>query len=152
MLFMVRSRVIQAQSITHSVLGTAGIEATSGSHSLSWTTGEVVIETVTNQNYTVTQGFHQTRLGPVNTGIEDTRIPVIANAYPNPFGENFFIEFDQNVKVDIRMMDIVGKLIYSEKFSGKLYERSTWNMPAGVYFVQLVFDDGNTSLFKLVRR
>ena len=70
---------IQAQSIEESVIGAAG----SSNQQLSSTVGEPVTATVSNVNYTLTQGFHQGEF----TITQVAEIPndgISISLFPNP--------------------------------------------------------------------
>jgi hypothetical protein len=60
---------LQAQSLSQSVIASAGDYNSAGAASLSWTLGEIATETFSLGNYILTQGFQQPVEGIVITGI-----------------------------------------------------------------------------------
>ncbi|MEZ4808043.1 MAG: hemagglutinin protein [Flavobacteriales bacterium] len=58
-LTLLSSALLTAQSITPSVVGSAGGSGTAGATTLSWTVGEMSVSTLNNGNNILTQGFHQ---------------------------------------------------------------------------------------------
>jgi hypothetical protein len=60
---------MHAQSLSSSVVATAGDYSSSASASLSWTLGEIATETFSNGGYILTQGFQQPVEGIIITGI-----------------------------------------------------------------------------------
>jgi hypothetical protein len=71
--------------------------------------------------------------------INATRI----NVYPNPTTGEFIIEFPFNSSGFIYVKDINGKIIQSEKiFSNKQQIKLNHNLSGGIYFVEVVTDEG----------
>lgn len=101
-----------AQSIQPEVIASAGEHFVGSNAQLSFTVGEVVIETVTSANSIITQGFHQPDLD-AGSAIEDNLPGFISvNIYPNPAAEQVFIELDNNsMDMAIEMFDMTGKLV-----------------------------------------
>ena len=69
------SRSLIAQSIDRQVISSAGDYSDNGSIKVSWTLGEPVIETFTNGNITLTQGFQQ----PDDEGCPTVQNPSVSN-------------------------------------------------------------------------
>ncbi len=149
-LFIVTSPSLAfAQTITHSVIGSTGMQVSSASSLLSWTVGETVIETISDQVNIITQGFHQTQL--VATSIEQPGIPVETVVYPNPFSDRINIDFNDFIAANVRIIDMIGKVVFTEYVSGTTFAINTGYMPSGVYFVRVDFDNGSSSIFKVVK-
>ena len=58
-LTLLSSALLTAQSITPSVVGSAGGSGTAGATTLSWTVGEMSVSTLNNGSNILTQGYHQ---------------------------------------------------------------------------------------------
>jgi len=74
--------------------------------------------------------------------------------YPNPFNNNLYISLPQtSVSLIIKIIDLLGQVIYSEKSSNNsLVEIDTKMMKSGIYLLQL-FDDKNNPIFqKLINK
>ncbi|MCB9184283.1 MAG: PKD domain-containing protein [Flavobacteriales bacterium] len=56
---LLSSALLSAQSITPSVVGTAGGYGTAGATTLNWTVGEMSVSTLNNGSNILTQGYHQ---------------------------------------------------------------------------------------------
>ncbi|MCW3125210.1 MAG: hypothetical protein JWO03_868 [Bacteroidetes bacterium] len=118
--------VSKAQSLSPTVIASAGSYSVVGGTSLSSTVGEPVIQTLSQTNTILTQGFQQPN--DIVNGLLD--IEKEANGsfsvYPNPTQATlwFGYEFAETGKVEVSLYDIVGqKLGYSlnENYdSGKL--------------------------------
>jgi hypothetical protein len=101
------------------VVSTAGTSFTSGTLSLDWTLGEVVIETVEGPSGMMTQGFHQ----PTYTLVSVNPIPeeighVLVS--PNPFFEDVSItlSFTKPENGVIKLFDMMGKELWKKRFEG----------------------------------
>ena len=103
-----------AQSISPEVIASAGEHFENGTTQLSWTLGEVVIDTYDNGTNTLTQGFHQTQL--TVTSVEETLSEVRLNMYPNPTSELLNIDLGNNqTDINLQLFDMSGKLVYQAK-------------------------------------
>lgn len=115
----------KAQTTTPNVVATSGDFYTSVAGSLSWTLGEVSVETFTAGNTILTQGFQQ----PVNlftTGIGSAQIVSSISAYPNPVLNTLNLDFNKNVSgnVKVEVFDMKGTLVYAETLVATAKENS----------------------------
>lgn len=132
-----------AQSIEPQVIASAGEHFDNGTVQLSWTLGEVMIDTYDNGTNILTQGFHQTEL--TVTSIEENLSNIRLNLYPNPTSEFLNIELGNNDKdINLQLFDMSGKLIhrdvitaYTNKFVLPMNAVAT-----GKYLVQMQSEDG----------
>ncbi len=103
-----------AQSISPEVIATAGEHFENGSSQLSWTMGEVMIDTYSAGGNIVTQGFHQTQL--TVTSIEESNpFSLDVNVFPNPTSQ--FLNIDvrgEHKPLTVTLYDMHGKLIMQE--------------------------------------
>ncbi len=132
-----------AQSISPEVIASAGEHFDNGTTQLSWTLGEVVIDTYDNGTNIVTQGFHQTQL--TVTSVEENLAEIRLNMYPNPTSEVLNIDLGNNeIDIEIKVFDMSGKLIHSDKIEA--YQTKyvvPMNLVAtGNYLVQMQSVDG----------
>ena len=74
---------VNAQSISPEVVATSGEHFQNGTSQLSWTLGEVMIDTYSAGGTIVTQGFHQTQL-TVTSIDESNPFSLNVNVFPNP--------------------------------------------------------------------
>lgn len=78
-----------------------------------------------------------------NQGVNE---PVMnrVSVYPNPTTGSTFLQFEEELPLEVQVMDIMGKIIMSiDKPSNKKLEIDLNNEPSGIYFVKMVFDDIN---------
>ena len=113
---LLAGQLAMAQSIQPDVIASAGEHFVGANAQLSFTVGEVVIETVTATNSMITQGFHQPDLSTVPT-VEDNLPDFLSvKVYPNPAAEQVFIELTNNsMDMAIDLFDMTGKLITTKQ-------------------------------------
>ena len=132
-----------AQSVTPEVIASAGDHFQNSSVQLSWTLGEVMIDTYDNGTNILTQGFHQTEL--TVTSIEETLSDVRMNLFPNPTSEYLNIELGNNEKdINLQLYDMSGKLIHQDVINAydTKYVLPMQSVATGKYLVQMQSEDG----------
>jgi hypothetical protein len=132
-----------AQSITPEVIASAGEHYDNGTVQLSWTLGEVMIDTYDNGTNILTQGFHQTQL--TVTSIEEELTDVRMSLYPNPTSEYLNIELGNNEQdINLQLYDMSGKLIHKDVINAydTKYVLPMQMVATGKYLVQMQSEDG----------
>ncbi len=136
--------LIHAQQTEQAVIAPAGSVDEIHTISIEWTLGELAVQTLTNQNIMLTEGFHQPWLQ-----VEEIIIPpqivldkqVQVSVFPNPvqFKLNIKIEADLEGKARLSLKTIEGQLMKSETidFDSKVHEWDIINYPAGFYVLTL---------------
>lgn len=143
-----------AQSITPSVVAAAGQHFANSTAQLSWTTGEVVIQTVTSTNNIITQGFHQPDYSFV--AVEEN-LPVYTqiNVFPNPAKDQLTVQFSNSVfSYTITLYDITGKSISTQTvpaFASSGVVEMT-GLATGQYLLQVVSTDWNYYTTKKINK
>ncbi len=79
------------------------------------------------------------------TGIDGIAKPTGITAFPNPFNENFTVQFEDKNEHTVIMYDILGKEIVREE--GNEVVKINPSVPAGMYFIVAKNSDGST-IFK----
>jgi len=132
-----------AQSISPEVIASAGEHYDNGTVQLSWTLGEVMIDTYDNGTNILTQGFHQTEL--TVTSIEETLADIRLNLYPNPTSEYLNIELGNNEEdINLQLYDMSGKLIHKDVINAydTKYVLPMQSVASGQYLVQMQSENG----------
>jgi hypothetical protein len=132
-----------SQSISPEVIASAGEHYYNGSVQLSWTLGEVMIDTYDNGTNILTQGFHQTQL--TVTSIEENLAEVRMNLYPNPTSEFLNIDLGNNEKdINLQVYDMTGKLIHKDVINAydTKYVLPMQSVVTGKYLIQMQSEDG----------
>ncbi len=132
-----------AQSVSQDVIASAGEHFDNGSVQLSWTLGEVMIDTYDNGSNILTQGFHQTNL--VVTSIEENLADMSLNMYPNPTSEFLNIDLRNNEEdIELQLFDMTGKLIHKDLITAhsSQFVLSMDQVVAGKYIVRMQTENG----------
>lgn len=118
---------------------------------LSWSIGEIVIETKSNSTNIITQGFHQTNLSVV--GIEDYSLSTEINVYPNPTTFMLSIEVDKFEELNYQLFDINGKLISTSVLVQNTTSISVAKLATGSYILKVVDSKTNKSKnFQIIKQ
>jgi Secretion system C-terminal sorting domain len=135
------------------VLASTGGSGTQGNYQVSWTVGEVVINTVGASGFKVTQGFHQPDVcAPVSTWNIDLELLGI-EIFPNPSSGVFNIRYSPSEKsaLQVSAFDVLGHQVLQPQAllapEGSLLDASQW--PPGLYFLQI--QDANSKGTATVR-
>ncbi len=131
-----------AQSIEPQVIGSNGNHYTSTGAQLSFTAGEVVIETVTATNSIITQGFHQP--AAIGVGFAEKSTKIQMNVFPNPTFHQVSIAIDGHDQgFDMRLFDSQGKLIIQDRIKQNTNNQTldVSKLAAGTYVLRMVSDD-----------
>ncbi|MEN8203436.1 MAG: T9SS type A sorting domain-containing protein [Bacteroidota bacterium] len=140
------SNLAQGQfTMAPSVIGSGGGYAENESISLSWTLGELAVNTLSGGDFMLTQGFQQ----PLTLGVG-----MIANeanwnisVYPNPVNDELHIRFDIPYQDGfmIEIQDVTGRLIrqilHKKVNPGDILVINTSTYPTGIYFLKVLTTD-----------
>lgn len=135
------------------VLASAGDFLKNTSGSLSFTLGELVIDTKTNTNGTLTQGFQQTKL--TVTAIKElpgNNFHIVA--YPNPTTNVLFLksETGSSIKFTYSLFDANGKLLIKNSTKLSEAEISFESMVPAIYYLKVTSDGNETQTFKIIKQ
>ena len=138
---------INAQvTLAPTVIASAGGYAENGNISLSWTLGEIAVNTLYSDNLILTQGFQQ----PFTLGTSinlNTEVDWNIKAYPNPVKNELKIQFDLKQTDDfwIEVQDVTGRVIdlqqHKEIHPGDIILVNMSEYKVGVYFYKIFTPD-----------
>ncbi|MBL7889103.1 MAG: T9SS type A sorting domain-containing protein [Bacteroidia bacterium] len=135
----------------NTVAGGADISGSGGS--VSFSIGQIDHQTKTSASGTITEGVQQPYEIMVVTGIVNTTIQLSINAYPNPVVDQLVLIIDQTdlTKVFYMLTDVTGKLISEKKISASRTEIQFNELPQGIYFIKVVFNNKEVKVFKIIK-
>ena len=141
--------ILQAQQLVSS----AGEFYQNSSGSLSFSVGELSIETFSNSNNILTQGFHQTNLIAIAIKeLKDLKFEIIV--FPNPTKDFVLLKIpiENFTGLQYKIYDIHGKLLQNKILKENETEISFANFSPSTYFIKV--SDGNKVLktFKIVKQ
>ena len=132
------------------VIGNAGETWVQNDYNLSFTVGQIAIETHSQYPTIFTQGFHQdsyqiTKLNNFNNNFN-------ISVFPNPASDNINIDYDTyNARADIFIKDIRGATIYySLDFpTNKRQTLDISRFSAGIYTLEIILNSKNKIVYQI---
>ena len=115
-MFLIFWNFSYSQSLSPTLISSAGVYAEGGDITLSYSVGEIAVTTLTSDNLVLTQGFHQPQL--TGTGIPDKiELDWKVNAFPNPVQDqlNISIRLGKPVELNLAIIDLTGKKLLIKK-------------------------------------
>ncbi len=127
------------------VLSAAGDHISNADYSLSYTLGELAIETESD-DFILTQGFHQTLL--TITSISENDAMQVA-FYPNPTENTIYLQSsEQHGLTSVELFDMQGRQVKVFNLSGAQQSSiSIGDLPSGSYLLVLASPDSNQSSY-----
>jgi hypothetical protein len=140
--------------IAQEVISSSGTHSAGSGIALSWTIGEPVIGTVSNGSYTLTQGFHQSRL--TSTSVDDLVTPGLSlTVYPNPFDDVLNVKVDEGdfSKLKFTLFTLEGKQLIVKKPESDLTRFDMQTYASGNYLLRINKKSGEpVKTFKIVKQ
>ena len=149
--------LLQGQKADPQVLATAGDFSQGGSISLSYTIGELAVQTLSAPGLILTQGFQQP--GESVTGIS---IPAeqewTLKTWPNPVTDILFLQVVSELQTDlvVETYDILGRLHRVHKFESPLqkdpHSIDMRGMESGIYILKIRAEDHSIHEIMRIRK
>lgn len=143
--------LVGSQSSSQEVISPTGGNAQAQGVQLNWTLGEPVIETIVSVEYTLTQGFHQTKLTVTSVSLfnENTNI----TAYPNPTSDIVFVKFtgDEFLKSKAELFTSDGKLLKILELNSEINQLNVKQLSNGEYFLRISKKGQVLRSFKIIK-
>ncbi len=139
--------LVQAQSLTPTVIASAGGYASGGNVSLSWTLGELAVTTLSSGNFMLTQGFQQPWELDISNAIDDPSYDWAILSYPNPVHDQLNLKFKVEKVLDynVEITDLTGKTLHLQKVEnvtpGQEVDIDFSPYPQGLYLVKITSTD-----------
>ena len=133
-------KIVFAQSISPEIIASSGDYFTNGNNALSWTIGETVIETYSNSNNVLSQGFQQPYYLITDLN-ENSSAKISVTIYPNPSANFLTINFSAETKspLTIEIIDITGNSVLKKFVPAKTIksEIDISQFAQAVYFLKI---------------
>jgi hypothetical protein len=130
---------IYCQTIKPDVIASSGGSGNNEQISMSWTLGETFIYEYSNNDLTLSQGFHQ-NFTSVPTYIDESLLPVDIIASPNPVNDLLSVIINNNTSAGewkIEIFDARGLLVSSLKSTQASLEIDFSSYVNGTYLVRI---------------
>ena len=90
-------------------------------------------------------------VNPNTTGIKANTGNLSAQIYPNPTQNNFFVQCPEEGKYLIQLLDYTGKIVLTEKFTGKETSINSSILAKGIYLVLITNENNERFIGKLMK-
>jgi hypothetical protein len=133
---------LPAQDLAPEAVSSSGGYDTGAGVSLSWTLGEISTETYAAGTAILTQGFHQTALGP--NAVTESEIGLELLLFPNPASETIFLRLDEEAALPLRLhiCNSEGKVFWAGNLANAEGAIHLNGFPNGLYILSLWSEDG----------
>ncbi len=134
------------------VVASSGGHFENGTAKMSFTLGETVTSTISNDSNTLTQGFHQTKLTVV--GMEEFLKSIRMRVFPNPTSDFITIELnDDPTNYEVIMLDVTGKSISLTPIRNKREQVDMSHLAAGSYFLNIISKENiqNRNSYQIIK-
>jgi hypothetical protein len=152
LIFLIYAFQSQSQSISSSLVSSAGGSFYQIYAKMDWAIGETVIETYkTNNNY-MTQGFIQGATTSLNSVYEHQFKGISMVLFPNPFSTGIQINFSglsNSQKPSILVFDILGKVVFRMDDLGMENKLELEQLSAGIYLVKVNINNQNYGSYRI---
>lgn len=141
-LFLICTAAVQAQSLDRQVVASAGGYQENATLSLSYTLGELAVQTLTAGNLILTQGFQQP-LGIGTFSPEQLYPDWQVKTWPNPVAGDLYLEISTDVRtaVILETFDLSGRLYLARRLETPLqsdpYTLDLSNLEKGIYILKI---------------
>jgi hypothetical protein len=146
--------ILNGQSIKPDVLASSGGNGTNSEISLCWTLGETVINELSDNEFILSQGFHQGSL-TVISGSENIPENCQIIAYPNPTSNSLKIEIANIQTSDTWIIEVFnsdGKMILHQIANPNVCEIDFSSYPAAEYLVRIRNNQNLMKTFNIVKK
>ena len=138
-IFIVVSNIAVAQVSSRDILTTSGGTYTQINGTMSFSIGEIAIETASATDNKLTQGFQQGNYTILS--ISDEKISPSISIYPNPTSNSVKVEFAESIN-SVKLYDMTGNLLIDKKLNATSETFDLSSFATGVYIMH-VYDAKN---------
>ena len=135
----VLAQTISAQTLTRSVIGSAGTYAEAeNSINIHWTLGEVAVDRTQN-GITLERGFHQGHAALVSTSAWTApEVQINVTAFPNPTVDHITLTGDWQQGDQLIVHDLLGRKMSAQQLAPARTELRLGQFPQGTYLLSIV--------------
>lgn len=148
-LIVIGCSMLTFSALSQEVISSQGDSYSNANASIDFTIGETVIATVSDGNYDLTQGFHQTHW--YFAGVEDLAPQLTVQVYPNPMSNDLIIEGKTEAGTAYRLFNANGKIVLEGLLENEQTQISVQQLAPGPYTLQLEHGESVLKNFKLVK-
>lgn len=138
-------------SISQELISTSGNSHQNGDMQITWSLGELMIETFSSPGNSLTQGFNQPQLTVTNVQANElAEINVLL--YPNPTHSFINIQLDEYRDTKFYIYTIDGRLLVSEKIASDITTIDLQQFNSGIYLVKILHDRSLLKTYQVIKK
>ena len=143
---------VWAASFAQSAIVPAGGTATGNGGTVTYTIGQIAVQTNGDGTASISEGVQQPYEISV-VGVDNyPSISLSMSVYPNPTLDRLKLEISEmNFNGEVKVFDIGGKYLFSKKIEGAVTEMDFSSFAPGSYFVIVFRDKEQLKSFKVVK-
>ena len=131
---------VWGQKVQPEVQSAAGGHFANSTLRMSWTIGEIAVETLSNGNLRLTQGFHQPVI--IKTVSVEEEYKSSFSVYPNPAVDYVMINTGSYKGFRVEMRNLIGELIYEGRSEDNILRIDFGVLANGTYMLTLYSETG----------
>jgi hypothetical protein len=141
----------KAQSLSQTVVATAGNEMLTPDLAFSYTIGEPCVLYYLNTTPIVTEGFQQNTM--LISGLGETPASTNLSVFPNPFGQSFTLSFNGLVDAyEFVITDALGRIVnVLTNCTGSSCIVDMNGLPSGVYLLTVLRNGEQAGAYRVVK-
>lgn len=135
-------------------IASSGQEASGSGGTVSSSLGQLVCQQAVGAGGSVSQGVQQTYIISFATGYEAvTGISLSAKVYPNPTTDFVVlkVDLDQIKNLSYQLIDATGQHLQASSIADVETQISMAHLPPAIYFVKVLNDTSELTVFKIVK-
>lgn len=142
----------KSQTISNEIISSCGNSFSVSTYQIDFTVSDIIIETFSNQNLTLTQGFQQGNLF-ISEVIENNNSQIEIIAFPNPTTNKITLDFKENFHqiYNCIIFDLNGKILFDYTIDKNIFEIDFSNYSCGVYYLTINKNLEIIKSFKIVK-
>lgn len=119
---------------------------------ISWSMGELAIESYETPPFILTQGFQQPGL-KITSIHEMSEFIMDISVYPNPASDWVYLKMSTGISSDVRLdlIDAQGRIIEDMKVKDELTKIPFKDFPASIYFLRIIVDGINVMTYVIIK-
>jgi hypothetical protein len=141
-LFVSFSNLLFSQDSQLETISVCGNSNQIGEYDISWSLGQVVIESYMANDLVVTQGIHQPFV-IITHILQDSKNDLEIKAYPNPAHEFIIVELKKETKLSFIISSSNGKIVFNGDLLNKVNKIELKQIPPGSYILKISGTESN---------
>jgi hypothetical protein len=133
------------------IVTTSGGSMSNNAVQINWTIGEIITETISNSNNTLTSGFNQPVLEIISS-IKTIHENIKLSIYPNPSKQYINIKYEGQLPINARIFSINGYVHSDLEITHPNTQFDFSGYANGIYSIIFIDKSGNINIYRIVKQ